>query len=277
MSLHAGRSRSTDRSWWILAVAVCVLASAVVGAGGTDSSPNLPADDREDTLLVIEGPPNGTAHYRIVVDGTVEPVDGSDATVEPGEASDGRVAGTVNGSHADAYRISGTVTGLAVAGNVTLLVDGHAVDPANLSDGWAVAFEDCSTVTASGDFASGYGFSTVVFPVGGPDGDFVGYEEQAVNEEFGFANGTARLRAGTTLPENVSEIAVFRSVFLYERPVDAEVDPLLVESEVVARAGEPPVRVENLAHGPCREATMEQLANRTKASVADATATGQRP
>lgn len=275
----SSRFASPDGSRWVPAVAACVLASAAVVAvaAGTGGSPTLPDDDHDATRLVIEGSSNDTAHYWIAVDGSLEPA-GSSADVEVGEGGDERVAGTVNGSDADAYRVSGAVTGLAVAGNATLVHDGHEVDPATLSDGWAVAFDDCSTVTVSGQFARGYAFSTVVFPVREPGGDLVGYERHEVNERFDAANRTATLRAGTTLPENVSEVAALRSVFLYERPVEGDVDPLLVESEVVARIGEPPVRVGNPAYGACREAVEDRLVNGTgTAAVADLAATGRRP
>lgn len=281
MSLHA----STSGSWRSVAVVICVLASAAIagtmaaGAAGGLGNRVLPVDAHadartddahaDDALLVVEGPSNGTAHYRFAVDGALESADEPNATVEAGELNDTRAGGTVDGGDADAYRVSGPITELAVAGNVTLFLDGREVAPANLSDGWAVTFANCSTVGVAGDFAEGYAFSTVVFPVRGPDGDLAGYEENPVNERFDVTGHTASLRAGTTLPEDVSEIAVLRSVFLYEQRTDAEVDPLLVESEVAARLGEPPVRVENPAHEACRDEIRDRLADDTANGTAD--------
>jgi hypothetical protein len=287
MSLHA----STSGSWRSVAVVTCILASAAVavtmttGAAGGPGNRVLPADAHDgahadartdEALLVVEGPSNTSAHYRFAVDGALEPADEPNAAVEPGELNDTRAGGTVDGSDADAYRVSGPITELAVAGNVTLFLDGREVAPANLSDDWAVTFANCSTVAVAGDFAEGYAFSTVVFPVRGPDGDLAGYEENPVNERFDVTGHTASLRVGTTLPQDVSEISVLRSVFLYEQRADVEVDPLLVESEVAAQLGEPPVRVENPAHGACRGEIRDRLADETangtadEASVADA-------
>lgn len=267
MLLHASPSKSPDggRLRLTVGIALVVLTSAavasVVGGHLGDSTRGPHVADEAD-LLVIEGPPDETAHYEFTVNGSLEPADEPNATIEDAdEVDDARVEGTVNGSDADAYRISGNVTSLILAGNATLSLNGRAVTPANLTDGWAVAFSDCSTVHVTGEFARGYVFSTVVFPVWGPDGDLMGFEENPVNEPFAITDRNGSLRAGTTLPENVSEFAVVRSVFLYEEPVEAEVDPLLVESEVAAEFGEPSVEVENPAYEVCRTDLENRLAN----------------
>lgn len=268
MSLHA--SRPDDGSgFWRIGASVLLLAGAVVvgamaagAASGFD--PSLSVNDRTDdgVLVVLESPSNETVHYQFNIDGAVEPAREQGGTIEPGELDNGVAEGTINGSDVDAFRVSGSITGLTLAGNATLLLDGQETTPANLSDGWAVTFANCSTVDVAGDFAAGYGFSTVVFPVRGPDGELMGFEEQAVNEPLTVENQTASLQAGTTLPEDVSEISALRSVFLYEEQVE-RADPLLVESEVTVLLGQPAVRVENPAHETCRETIKDRFENET--------------
>lgn len=277
MLLHASPSRSPDggRLRWTVAVAILVLTSAavasVVGGHLGDQARGPHVADEADRL-VIEGPSSETAHYEFTVNGTLEPADVPDAAIEDAdELNATRAAGTVNGSDVDAYRLSGDVTSLTLAGNATLFLNGREITPANLTDGWAVTFVDCSTVEITGEFTQGYAFSTVVFPVWGPDGDLMGFEENPVNEPFAVTDRSGSLRAGATLPENVSEFAVLRSVFLYEEPVDAEVDPLLVESEVAAELGEPSVQVQNPAHEACRTDLEDRLANRTSTENGTAT------
>ena len=259
MSLHASQSNDTGGPWRIIAsvlLASTMLASVAVAGAAGGPDPHLSADDRvgeDPSLLVIESASNETVQYRFTVDGSVE----SD------EMDGGVVEGSVNGSDADAYRVSGSITGLVLAGNATLSLDGEEVSPANLSDGWAVTFADCSTVDVAGDFETGYGFSTVIFPVRLSDGTFVGFEEAMVNERLTVENGTASLQAGTTLPEDVSNVTALRSVFLYDEQVEASVDPLLVESEVTVLTGQPTVRVENPAHDACQQEIMDRLENET--------------
>lgn len=264
MSQRVNLPPESDRTRLAVVAVCCVLASGA--AAGLLASPVSSAHERagvtdgEGDLVVISS--DEPASYEFAVDGAVEPAENRGATVDPGdEVEDGRVRGVVANGDADAYRVVGEVRSLILAGNATVQVDGQEVDPAALPTEWAVTFTECSTVEVAGDFEQGYVFSTVVFPVFGPEGDLLGYEENPVNEEFAVRNGTATLQAGTTLPENVSAFVAVRSVFLYEGRVDEPVDPIMLESEVTEELGEPAAQVEHAHHERCREAVRERLAD----------------
>lgn len=271
MRLPANWPAEGNRTWRVLVGAIVLASGLVVGGVVASEGPHLATDTQDDgdgTLVVIESSSNDTAHYRFSVDGTVEPANRQGSTVEADEGKDDRfVEGTVNGTDTDAYRVDGSITGLVLSGNVTLSRDGQEVTPANLSDDWSVAFENCSTVSVSGDYETGYAFSTVIFPVETSDGTFVGFEEAMVNEELAIENETASLQAGTTLPEDVSNVTALRSVFLYEQQVAGNVEPLLVESEVTVLLGQPAVRVENPAHDACQSQIMDRLENETSGNT----------
>ena len=261
-----------EGGYWRVISSVIVLVSIVLagtvaggmmtadGAVGSHAPTDTQADD-DGALVEIESQSNETAHYRLIVNGTIEPANESNEMDEQGSVGDGVANGTVNASDTDAFRATGSIEGVVLAGNVSLLLDGQAVTPTNLSDGWAVTFTNCSTVEVAGDFETGYGFSTVIFPVRTSNGTFLGFEEATVNERLTVENQTATLQAGTTLPENVSNVTALRSVFLYEQQIVGTVDPLLVESEVMVTVGQPAVRVENPAHNECQREIMDRLEN----------------
>lgn len=273
MSLHASpdeKSR-TETAWSMLLaflLACLVATTAIAGVVGGQLDRTATPHERgvagaETNILVIEET-SEEVHYEVTVEGSIEPAGEPYDGVERGDEVNGTSAQGVVTSDADVYRITGNVTSIALAGNATLSLNGNQVTPGGLASQWAATFSNCSSVDIDGSFADGYVFSTILFPVEGPSGDVAGFEENPINEHFDAANRTEPFRVGETLPSNVSEQAAVRVVYLYEEPTSGQIDPLLLESEVMSQIGEPTVRVENPAHESCRTRVKERLENETE-------------
>lgn len=245
MSLYAIRRETAVRTLAVL-IGLGLLASvAIVGVADARASGEENTSATDGQTLTLVGVADET-HYEFAVDGSVAANSTTNATVE----NDTHASGTLEAGDEDTYRVDGDVTSMTIAGNASVLLEDQRVKPGTLASEWAVTFPDCSTAQVAGDYRTGFVFSTVLFAVEGPDGELLGYEENPINERVEVRDGAVDLRAGSTLPENVSESTAVRSVYLYDDSVE-DVDRLLVESEVENLRGEPVLRVDNPAYDAC--------------------------